>query len=213
MVWPNRSYVVHETGTPRIGTRLYLPDLAAAAMSWDQQNGTGKWLGTEILRFEAQYDGTDLRVRVFSGHTTTGEREHVWEGLPDPGRTLDLTGYRWNRGRPLLMWGDQGAAVATLQNELIDLGYDLGPWGADGDFGEGTHNIIMQFQEARGITPVDGAAGPETRAAMDMARGLTPPPLWVSHVAVSDGAWIGPAELPPPPPVTARMGFTVGIPI
>lgn len=85
--------------------------------------------------------------------------------------------------------------------------------GADGDFGEGTHNIVMQFQASRGITPVDGAAGPETRSAMDMARGLAPPPLWVSHVAVSSGEWIGPVEPPPPPPVTARIGFTVGIPI
>lgn len=194
--FPDIGWVVHATAAGNAGTRLHLPDLAAPALVWDTQDGSAVTIG-QWWRVELQYAGGTFTSRVYPGHATTGARIHVWENLPDPGRTLDVTGYRWRRDRPLLQWGDQGAAVTALQNELIDLGYRLGPWGADGDFGQSTHNAVMEFQTDQGITPVDGAAGPETRAAMDMAGGLVPPPLWVSHLAVVDTAdWIGPAEEP-----------------
>jgi peptidoglycan hydrolase-like protein with peptidoglycan-binding domain len=155
------------------------------------------------------YTGTDLITRIYQGHSLTGGRIHTWAGLPDPGRTLDVTAYRWRR-RTTLRFGDQGVEVTALQNDLLDLGYNLGTWGADGDFGSATRNAVMSFQTTRGLTPVDGEAGPETRAAMDLALGRIPPPLWVSHLAVGQGQWIGPAE----PEVTAaedtaqlRVGF------
>ncbi|WP_017585473.1 peptidoglycan-binding domain-containing protein [Nocardiopsis ganjiahuensis] len=191
-----------------INTRLQPDDLAANAILWDSETGTSVPLG-QWLRIELRYDGSDLTCRTFAGHTTVGERVHTWSGR-DVGRTLDLTGYRFRR-RTTLRIGDQGSDVTDLQNELIDLGEDLSPWGADGDFGSGTQSAVMNQQSALGLALVDGEAGPETRAAMDLALNRIPDPLWVSHVAVAEGEWIGPAEAPPEPAPMARL--RVGLPI
>jgi hypothetical protein len=199
-VLPSYAWVVHTTSAGNIGSRLQAPDLAAAPLNWTSESGsavaTGQW-----WRVELQWDGTSTFVsRVYPGHGTTTSRVHTWEGLADPGRTLDVTGYRWRR-RATLYWGDQGAEVTVLQQELIDLGYDLSPWGADGDFGNQTYNAVVAFQQTRGLSPADGVPGPETRAAMDLALGRVPPPLWVSELAVADGQLVGPVEPPPPDPV------------
>ncbi|MEE2040163.1 peptidoglycan-binding domain-containing protein [Nocardiopsis sp. CT-R113] len=199
-VMPALAWTVHATAAGNVGTRLQAPDLAAAPLSWTTETGsavaTSRW-----WRCELRWDGAGtLTSQVFAGHATTGSRIHAWAGLSDPGRTLDLTGYRWRR-RATLYWGDQGTEVRSLQLELLDLGYNLGAAGADGDFGDATHRAVVSFQTSRGVTPADGVPGPETRAAIDLALGRVPPPLWLSHVAVADGAWIGPAEPLPPPPV------------
>jgi peptidoglycan hydrolase-like protein with peptidoglycan-binding domain len=56
---------------------------------------------------------------------------------------------------------EQRTAITQLQQRLIDLGYDLGPMGADGIYGQRTASAIRAYQEANGLT-VDGDAGPET---------------------------------------------------
>ncbi|WP_204366947.1 peptidoglycan-binding domain-containing protein [Nocardiopsis ganjiahuensis] len=55
---------------------------------------------------------------------------------------------------------------------------------------------MAAFQDAHGLDPVDGVPGPETRAAVDLALSNKYPPLWWSHLAVSDGDWLGPASAP-----------------
>jgi hypothetical protein len=194
----NTAWVVHATNAGNVGTRLHQADLAAPSISWDDQAGSATGLG-QWLRAELRHDGSDLVSRVFTGHSTADARIHTWKSR-DPGRTLAITGYRWRR-RATLYWGDQGAEVRELQLELIDLGYDLGMWGADGDFGNATYNAVVSFQTTRGLSPADGVPGPETRAAMDLALGRVPPPLWVSELAVADGQLIGPVEPPPLDPV------------
>ena len=42
------------------------------------------------------------------------------------------------------------------------LGYDLGPKGADGDFGTRTYNAVIAFQKKYKLT-VDGLVGPQTQ--------------------------------------------------
>ena len=51
--------------------------------------------------------------------------------------------------------------VKAWQNLLLCWGYDLGRWGADGEFGTDTLNATMEFQRKVGIT-VDGIAGEES---------------------------------------------------
>lgn len=56
----------------------------------------------------------------------------------------------------------------TLQVRLIQLGYDLGPYGADGVFGPRTEAAVRAFQDRYGLV-VDGIAGPQTTTALDLA--------------------------------------------
>jgi hypothetical protein len=53
----------------------------------------------------------------------------------------------------------------SIQQFLIDHGYDLGPAGADGMVGPKTREAIVSFQCSKNLYP-DGVVGPETRSAM-----------------------------------------------
>ena len=64
--------------------------------------------------------------------------------------------------------GCEGEDVRQLQSGLIRLGYDLGRWGADGDFGDATEAAVRAFQRNQGLS-VDGIAGPKTIAALEKA--------------------------------------------
>lgn len=68
----------------------------------------------------------------------------------------------------LLKNGCEGDDVKQLQANLIRLGYDLGRWGADGDFGDATELAVRAFQKAAGLAE-DGIAGPLTMEAIDQA--------------------------------------------
>ena len=70
---------------------------------------------------------------------------------------------------PLLRKGSKGANVKVLQEKLIELGYNVGIDGADGDFGYNTESALKQFQRDHGLE-VDGVFGSETYAAMKAAK-------------------------------------------
>ena len=65
----------------------------------------------------------------------------------------------------LMKRGTSGAAVRQLQENLIKLGYNCGPDGADGDYGRNTEAAVKKFQEDNHLT-ADGEAGPITQAAI-----------------------------------------------
>ena len=62
---------------------------------------------------------------------------------------------------PTLRKGDKGDAVRYLQTLLLDRGYDLGKWGADGDFGNATEKAVKQFQKDWDLKQ-DGVVGKDT---------------------------------------------------
>jgi len=64
--------------------------------------------------------------------------------------------------------GSKGQAVTGLQAMLLELGYDLGSWGVDGDFGKDTEAAVRSFQQEHGLE-ADGIAGPATFAALEKA--------------------------------------------
>ena len=54
----------------------------------------------------------------------------------------------------------------------MKLGYDLGSWGVDGDFGKDTEAAVRKFQRDHGLT-VDGIVGSQTQDALKVASQAT----------------------------------------
>ena len=67
--------------------------------------------------------------------------------------------------KPTLRRGDSGSYVTLAQTELIQRGYDLGKWGADGKFGAQTEKAVKQFQKDNGLI-ADGVIGKKTWDAL-----------------------------------------------
>lgn len=125
---------------------------------------TGAFTELTGAKYQAQsnYLGRgDILVTKTSGHTvvvlTNGPK---YEGCMEP------TAY--SPGDRILRYGSEGKDVQTMQEMLIRLGYDLGKYGADGDFGDCTELAVTAFQTAAGISS-DGECGPVTWAALNKA--------------------------------------------
>jgi len=91
---------------------------------------------------------------------------------------------------------NDSVAVKALQLDLISLGYDLGQYGADGDFGSATESAVIAFQTASGLA-ASGVADEQTLKAIEAAKeGLSdsdetemPPVQSVNLVTVAPGTW------------------------
>lgn len=89
-------------------------------------------------------------------------------------------------GGRILKNGCEGEDVRALQTALIELGYDCGRWGADGDFGDCTEQAVQAFQSDSGLDP-DGEVGPLTRIALEKAVEALEPPQKARHVQIVGG--------------------------
>lgn len=67
--------------------------------------------------------------------------------------------------RSSLKNGMEGDDVAALQRALLELGYSVGSYGIDGEFGTATENAVRAFQEAEGLL-VTGIADEDTLRAI-----------------------------------------------
>ena len=86
--------------------------------------------------------------------------------------------------KPTIRRGDEGPYVVECQQDLIQLGYDLSPYGADGKFGRKTETAVKAFQKDKGLK-ADGIVGPLTWEALDAAVGPQPGPvttLYTVHI-------------------------------
>lgn len=103
----------------------------------------------------------DILVTKTKGHTVVvlNSGDKAGDATPEVNRPL---------GSEILRNGDEGSAVKELQSWLLQIGYDLGKWGADGDFGDATEMAVRQFQKDHGCE-VDGKVGPETLTALEKA--------------------------------------------
>jgi peptidoglycan hydrolase-like protein with peptidoglycan-binding domain len=80
--------------------------------------------------------------------------------------------------------GDSGASVSTLQRLLAQRGFDPGP--VDGDFGAGTQAALVAFQRANGLE-ADGVCGPRSWAALGGSGFETPQVNSVGEVDAGSG--------------------------
>lgn len=79
-------------------------------------------------------------------------------------------------GNRILKNGCEGEDVKELQTNLVRLGYDLGKWGVDGDFGYATEMAVKKFQRDAGVG-IDGQFGPKSLAAMEKALAALETPV------------------------------------
>jgi hypothetical protein len=87
--------------------------------------------------------------------------------------------------KPTLRKGDRGEYVTLAQTELIQRGYDLGSWGADGKFGNATEKAVKQFQQDWGLK-ADGVIGPNTWAMLDSTPAKVLYTVTVPHMSLKD---------------------------
>ena len=103
----------------------------------------------------------DILVTKSSGHTvvvlTNGSK---YEGPVYP---VD-----YDLGDRVIKYGCEGNDVKLMQEMLLKLGYDLGSWGCDGDFGDCTELALKAFQADTKLD-VDGECGPTTLIALEKA--------------------------------------------
>ena len=127
-------------------------------------NRTGAFTELTGTKYQEQslYLGRgDILVTKTSGHTVVVlSNGSKYEGTVQP--------KEYNIGERVLKQGCEGVDVRIMQEALLKLGYDLGSWGCDGDFGDATELALKAFQKTAGLD-VDGKCGPETLAALEKA--------------------------------------------
>ena len=152
---------------------------------------TGEFVQLKGEKYEKQphYLGAgDVLITKTSGHTVVvlnnGDKYEGAASVIVPVKTF---------GVDILRKGDAGEAVQLMQRYLLELGYDLGSRGIDGDFGSKTETALKSFQQDKGLT-VDGEYGAKSHAALMAAieaknnvTTLTPEP--VGDLTVKPGTW------------------------
>jgi len=98
-----------------------------------------------------------------------------WSGKYCP--RVILRNNRWNKfvrdiknyaqvSKSYYQIGDRGTGVKEIQEDLIELGYSVGKYGADGSYGPSTKSAILKFQKDNKLS-IDGIAGTNTRAKIE----------------------------------------------
>jgi len=127
-------------------------------------NKTGAFTELTGSKYQSQstYLGRgDILVTKTNGHTvvvlTNGSK---YEGTIRP--------VEYTLGDRTIKYGCEGQDVKLMQEMLLKLGYDLGSWGIDGDFGDCTDLALRAFQKDARLD-VDGECGPATLVALENA--------------------------------------------
>ncbi|MYS79809.1 N-acetylmuramoyl-L-alanine amidase [Embleya scabrispora] len=108
-------------------------------------------------------DSVDLAVRHFQQ-----QRAMTVDGIVGPETYRHLDEARWRLGDRMLSYSighpTVGDDVATLQQRLLDMGFDCGR--VDGILGPATERALREFQRNYGLG-TDGTCGPATFRALD----------------------------------------------
>ena len=116
-------------------------------------------------------DGTVLEAGgVQKGVCLTPITASKWKCWGEMKR-VDYSGETPEPSKPILRRGSVGPYVTAVQAKLVQLGYDLKPYGADGKYGAKTETAVMAFQRDHGLS-ADGVVGPATYDALEAARAI-----------------------------------------
>lgn len=139
---PGTSYSLAAVGRFETGTKVTLHAKATGTdgKTWyrvTNSAGVGGWIRGDFL----------------TTNSGGGSESNGWEARYGSG-TLSTGGGNSTRQQ-----------IINLQNDLLSLGFNLGPKGADGYYGEWTQDAVNKFQ-IRYNLQVDGMAGPVTKAKL-----------------------------------------------
>lgn len=128
---------------------------------------TGYFYELEGTKYTEDYDRLgvgDILVTKTKGHTVMALQNGAkYEGNVEP--------VEHALGERVLTGNEVGGDVRVLQEYLIRLGYDVGKYGTDGEYGPNTMDAVEAFQSDHGLT-ADAEYGPDTHKAMMAALGL-----------------------------------------
>lgn len=149
------------------------------------------------VKAESNGSSTKVQRRIGDGHDLQSPR---FAGDPVLEACFD--------NEQLLRFGSRGPAVVKIQQALIDAGFPLPRFGADGIFKSETQSALRSYQSAHSLNP-DGIVGPLTMGNLD-ALFAAPAPPGPGPVPPGPGPVPpGPGPAPPPAPVETITSQTV----
>lgn len=131
----------------------------------EQMNEVQRTAGAELVAYLKDKYGI-TKVQKHSDVNATGcpgthfPFKEVSEGVAAD-KPAESTAGGFTAVFPQLAKGDKGDKVRVLQELLLGRGYDLGTYGADGDFGATTHRRVVAFQALNHLS-ADGIVGENT---------------------------------------------------
>ena len=147
---------------------------------YNPENSDGKFLLahelTHVVQQNSSIQTKAIQRTIGDGHDLTAER---FAGDIELEAVFDR--------EKLLKSGASGDGVRKIQQALIDLGFNLNKFGADGIFGNETKSAVIQFQASNGLAE-DGIIGSITMAKLDTESRPTPPPPNVLPICPIEGA-------------------------
>jgi N-acetyl-anhydromuramyl-L-alanine amidase AmpD len=107
----------------------------------------------------------DVMGKICPAPYVYNNTKHIWSDFQKSIGSNAAAASKVSVELDMLQQGSNGAQVKTLQRLLVSLGYSVGAYGVDGDFGAATKNAVIQFQKARGLV-ADGIVGKDTWSAL-----------------------------------------------
>ena len=140
--------------------------------SGEKMNHTGLYVGNGLV---IHCSGEVKKEKLSAGKWSHYAIPKGIEGdvpVPTPGEDM-----------PTLRKGAKGEYVTLMQTKLIQQGYSLDPYGADGSFGNTTLKAVKQFQTDHGLA-ADGGVGKNTWGAL-LSGEITLYTVTIQHVSQS----------------------------
>lgn len=162
-IW--KSYCT-EKGNLSNGKRADGKTLQPGTAVFTDKNGDKTHIGLYIGGNKViEASGTQAGVCVSNVSATKWKCWGELKNVSYEGQKEDEGGTIW---RPTIRRGNKGEDVRYVQTLLYNLGYNLGSYGIDGDFGRATEAAVKEFQRDHKLNQ-DGVVGPLTYEALEKA--------------------------------------------
>ena len=156
------------TGTPEPGDQIFF---SYAPGEYSHTGLVESVSGGVVTTIEGNTSETVGRRSYAVGSSTiAGYGGPRWELAADTSPS-DISFGPSDSSERILKLGCKGDDVKKLQEDLIRMGYDVGPDKADGDYGDNTKKAVMKFQREHKLDPVDGEVGDDTRKVLNEILG------------------------------------------